>query len=136
MKANKLISEIWLPSVKFEKCPSINDDRDQSQSSVWRAVIGRCHRFFLFRVSCCCVIDVMLLHCVCCTRFIQTRIIVSSVSLNLILSEFDIPGMFINLCVKYQDEERPDLRGVSCWPRLLCGMTFPALCLTPELQMC
>ena len=38
-----------------------------------------------------CFIDVMLLHCVCCTRLIRTRIIVCSVSFHLLLSEFDIP---------------------------------------------
>ena len=32
--------------------------------------------FALIRVSCHCVIDVMLLHCACCTRLIQTSIIV------------------------------------------------------------
>ena len=26
----------------------------------------------------------------------------------------------------------PNLQGVSCQPRLVCGMTFPTLCLTPE----
>ena len=55
----------------------------------------RCIRrpsFALIRLSWCCVIDVMLLHCVRCTRFIQTRIIVCSVSYHLLLSEFDIPS--------------------------------------------
>ena len=31
--------------------------------------------FSLMRLSCRCVIDVMLLHCLCCTRLIRTRII-------------------------------------------------------------
>ena len=46
--------------------------------------------FALIRLSCHCVIDVMLLHCVCCTRLIRTRIIVCPVSFLLLLSEFDI----------------------------------------------
>ena len=46
----------------------------------------------LMRVSCHCVIDVMLLDCVCCTRSIRTRIIVCSVSFHLLLPEFDIPS--------------------------------------------
>ena len=40
---------------------------------------ARCIRwrsFALIRLSCRCVIYVLLLHCVCCTRLIQTRIIV------------------------------------------------------------
>ena len=36
---------------------------------------------------------VMLLHCVCWTRLIRTRIIVCSVSFHLLLSEFDIPDL-------------------------------------------
>ena len=39
------------------------------------------------------VIDVMLLHCVCCTRLIRTRIIVGSVSFHLLLPEFNIPEL-------------------------------------------
>ena len=57
---------------------------------------SRCIRwpgFTLMRLSCRCVIDVVLLHCVCCTRLIQTRIIVCSVSFHLLLSEFDIPEL-------------------------------------------
>ena len=33
---------------------------------------------------------------------------------------------------KYQGVERPNFYGVSCRPRLVCGMTFLTLCLTPE----
>ena len=33
--------KIWLLSVNFEKITTINEDSDQSQSSVWMAVIGR-----------------------------------------------------------------------------------------------
>ena len=46
--------------------------------------------FALIRVSCHCVIDVVLLDCVCCTRFILTRIIVCSVRCLLLLPEFGI----------------------------------------------
>ena len=56
----------------------------------------RCIRrpgFALIRLSCRCVIDVMLLHCVYCTRLIWTRIIVCSMSFHLFLSEFDIPEL-------------------------------------------
>ena len=48
----------------------------------------RCIRwpgFSLNRVSCRYVIDVMLLHCVCCTRLIRTRIIVCSVIFHMLL---------------------------------------------------
>ena len=41
--------------------------------------------FALIRISYRWVIDVMLLHCVCCTRLIRTRIIVGSVSSHLLL---------------------------------------------------
>ena len=54
---------------------------------------ARCIRwpgFALIRLSCRCLIDVMLLHCVCCTRLIRTRIIVCLVSFHLLLSKFDI----------------------------------------------
>ena len=43
---------------------------------------ARCIRWpgiALIRVSCLCVIDVMLLNCVCCSRLIRTRITVCSV---------------------------------------------------------
>ena len=52
--------------------------------------------FALIRLSCRCVNDVMLLHCVCCTRLIQTRISVCSVSFHLLLSEFDIPELWLH----------------------------------------
>ena len=42
--------------------------------------------FALIRLSCRCVIDVRLLHFVCCTRLIRTRIILCTVSLYLLLS--------------------------------------------------
>ena len=42
-------------------------------------------------VSCRCVIDVMLLDCVCWTRLIRTRFIVCSVSFHLLQPVYDIP---------------------------------------------
>ena len=38
----------------------------------------------------------------------------------------------IHYSLKYQGVEHPNLQGVSCRPRLLCGMTFLTLFLTPE----
>ena len=60
----------------------------------------RCIRlpgFALIRLSYRCVIDVMLLHCVCCTMLIRTLIIVCSVSFHLLLSEFDITQLPLQL---------------------------------------
>ena len=60
---------------------------------ILRFSISRCIRwpgFALIRLSCHGVIDVMLQHCVCCTRLFRTRIIVYSVNIHLLLSEFDI----------------------------------------------
>ena len=61
---------------------------------------ARCIRwpgFALIRLSCRCVIDVMLLYCVYCTRLIRTLIIVCSVSFHLLLSEFNIPELRLQL---------------------------------------
>ena len=52
--------------------------------------------FALIKLSCRCVIDVMLLHSLCCTRLIRTRIIVCSVSFHPLLSEFGIPSCGCN----------------------------------------
>ena len=52
--------------------------------------------FALIRVSCR-VIDVMLLHCVCCTRLFQTWIIVCRRSFHLLLSDFDISVLRLQL---------------------------------------
>ena len=52
-------------------------------NAIFSFVSDRCIRwpvFALIRLSYRCVIDVMLLHCVCCTRLIRTRIIGCSVS--------------------------------------------------------
>ena len=73
--------------------------------------------------------------CMCCTRLIRTQIIVCLVSYHLLLSKFDIPKLRLQLIywsLKYRCVERPILQGVSCRPRLVCGITFPALCLTPK----
>ena len=102
---------------------------------------ARCIRwplFALIRFSSRCIIDVMQLHSVCCSRLIRTLIIVCSVSFHLLMSEFDILELRLQLIhqsLKYQGVERPNLQGVSCQPRLVCEMTFPTLCLTPECQM-
>ena len=40
MKAHKVIHENLIPLVNYEKFTSINILRNQSQSGVWRAVIG------------------------------------------------------------------------------------------------
>ena len=48
--------------------------------------------FALIRVYNCCVINVMLLGYVCCTRLIQTQITAYSAGFDLLLPEFDIPS--------------------------------------------
>ena len=53
-------------------------------------------------------------------------------------TEFDVLDVLelwlrlIQQSLKYQSEERPNLQGASCRPRLVCGLTFPTLCLTLE----
>ena len=47
--------------------------------------------FPLVRVSCRCVIDVMLLGYICCTRLMRTLITVCSASFQLLLLEFNVP---------------------------------------------
>ena len=37
----KSFLKIWLLFVNFEKFTSVNEDRGQTKSSVWRVVIGR-----------------------------------------------------------------------------------------------
>ena len=96
---------------------------------------ARCIRwsiFVLIRVFCRCVIGVMLLHCVC------AIIIVCSTSFHLLLSQFDISVLRLQLIhqsLKYQGVERPKLQSVSYWPRLVCGTTFLPPCLPPERWM-
>ena len=78
--------------------------------------------FALIRLSCRCVIEVMLLHCVCCTWLIRTRIIICSVNFHRLQSAFDIPELRLQLIqsLKYQGVERSILKGVSCRLRLVC----------------
>ena len=84
--------------------------------SFWTAGCIRWRGFSL--ITCRCVIDVMLVHCVCCTRLIRTRIIVCSVSFHLLLSEFDIPscGCRSSIIVRFFFQNS---NGVSCRPRLV-----------------
>ena len=102
---------------------------------------AKCNRwagFVLIRVSRSCVIDVMLLGCVCYTSLIRTLVTVCSESFHLLLLEFDRAELRLQLIhwsLKYQGVERPNLQGVSYRPRFECGMTFPPLCLTPERWM-
>ena len=78
----------------------------------------RCIRwpgFVSNRVSCRCIIDVVWLDLVCCTRLIRTIITVCSVSFHLLLLEFDIPGLrpqLIHCDLKYQGVERPNWLGL------------------------
>ena len=83
----------------------------------------------------CCVIDVMWLGLVCCTRLIRTVLTVCSASFHLLLLEVDIHELrpqHIHRSLKHQGVERPNLLGISCRLRFDCGMTFPTLCLIPE----
>ena len=84
--------------------------------------------FALIGVSCRCVIDVVLLGLVSCTRLMQTLITVCSASFHLLLLEFDIlklRPLLIHWSLKYQGVEPPNSQGVSCRPKFECGMTFP-----------
>ena len=68
---------------------------------------------------CRCVINVIFLGYVCCTRLIRTRITVCSASFHLLLPEFDkleLRRQLIHLSSKYQGVERPNYEGVSCRP--------------------
>ena len=85
-----------------------------------------------------CVIDIVWLGLVWCTRLIRTLITVCLASFHLLLKEFDIlelrPQLFY-WSLKYQRVERPNLLGRFCRLRFESGMTFPTLCLTPERRM-
>ena len=102
---------------------------------------ARCIRlpgFVPIRVSCRCVIDVLWLGLVCCTRLNRSLITLCSASFHLLQLELDIPEMrphHIHRSLKYQGVERPNLLGLSSRLRFDCGMTFPALCLIPERWM-
>ena len=90
---------------------------------------ARCIRwpgFVLIKVSCRCVINVMLLDWVCCTRLIITLITVWSSSFYLLLLEYNIVELrpqLIHWSLMYQGVERPNLLCLSCW--FECGMIFP-----------
>ena len=74
----------------------------------------------LIRVSCRCVIDVMFLDCVCCARFIGTRITVCSVSFHLLLQKFDSSSIGV-----WSTKGRTSkFAGVSCRPRFVWNASF------------
>ena len=108
---------------------------------IFSLLSARCIRwpgFALIRVSRRCVIDVVLLRLICCTRLLGTLITVCSASFHLLLLKFDISELRPQLnhwSLKYQGLERPNLQAASCRPRFECGMTFPTVCLTPEPWM-
>ena len=103
--------------------------------------ITRCIRwpgFVPFRVSCRCVIDVVWQGLVCYTRLIWTLITVCPASFHLLLLGFHISELraqLIHWSLKYQGVERTNLLALSCRLRFECGISFPALCLTPERWM-
>ena len=112
-------------------------------SPVWRSVAvsfsilsKRCIRwsgFVPIRVSCRCVIDVVRLDLVCCTRLIRTLITLCSASFELFLLEFDsLRPQLIHWCLKYQGRTSQFARPFLPALRFECGITFPTLCLTPE----
>ena len=75
---------------------------------------------------------------ICCTWLIRTPITVCSASYHSLLLEFDIPELrpqLFHWSLKYQGVEHPNLEGASCRHEFECGMTFPTLCLPPELWM-
>ena len=84
---------------------------------------ARCIRwpgFDLIKVSSFCVVDVMLLDCVCCTKLIRT--LITLFSELLLLREFDILELRQNLIywsLNYQGVECPNFQGVSCRPRFV-----------------
>ena len=93
--------------------------------------------FVPIKVSCC-IIDVVWLSLVRCTRLIRTIITVCSASFHLLLLEFDILELrphLIHWSLKYQGVERSNLLGLSGLLRFECGMTFPTLYLILERWM-
>ena len=80
----------------------------------------------------------MLLDCVCCTRSIQTQIIVCSVRFHPLLPDLDIlqlQSQLIHWSLKYQFVKHHNLTSVSQQHKFVCAMTFPSLCLTLEYWM-
>ena len=81
---------------------------DQLQNVTFSFLSARCIRwpsFALIRVFCRCVIDVVLLGLVCCTRLLRTLI---TVCLILLLLQFDIAEL-IQWSLKYHGVERSNL---------------------------
>ena len=77
--------------------------------------------------SCRCVVNVVWLGLVCCTRLIWTLITVCSASSHLLLLEFDIPELrpqLMHWSLKYHGVERPNLLSLSCRLRFDCGMAL------------
>ena len=81
----------------FEYCSLVWESAAECHLQFWCARCIRCPGFTLISLSCRCVIDSMLLHCVCCTRFIRPWIIVCSVIFHLFLPEFDILELRLQL---------------------------------------
>ena len=97
----RLVKRVFVDSsVLFRSCYAFVLPALEYCSPVWGLLLNvifsfsraRCIRwagFALIRLSCRCVIDVMLLHCVCCIRLIRSRITVCSVNFHLLLSKFE-----------------------------------------------
>ena len=92
------------------------------------------------RVSCRCVIDVMLLGYVCCTGLIESNsnhcffTVLPSASTRV--SHTLVAAVSHPLEFQNQGAKRPNLQSVSCMScRYECGMTVPTLCLTLERWM-
>ena len=84
------------------------------------------------------VFDFVCAGLLCCTRLIWNIITVCSASFHLLLLEFDIPELrpqLIHWSLKYRCVEHPNFAWFSYRLRFDCGMTFPTVCLTPELWM-
>ena len=80
--------------------------------------------------SCLWCYDIVWLWLACCTRLIQTLITVCSVSFHMLLLEFDILMLQLQLIhwsLKYQGVECPNLLDLWCQLRFECGMTFSTL---------
>ena len=103
----------------------------QLRNVTFSILSARCIRWLgidPIRISCRCVIDVVWLGFVCCTRLILTLITVCSASFHLNLSEFDILELRLQLIhwiLKYQGVECPNLLGLFRRLMFGCGMTIP-----------
>ena len=92
--------------------------RGQLLNVTFSFLSDRCIRwpgFVPISVSCRCVIDVVWLGLICCTRLIRTPITVCSASFHLFLLEFDIPErrpQFIHWSLKYRGSERRNFLGL------------------------